>query len=92
MFKTVLTAAAATLAFAPAMAQADETYQFSHEGVAYTYTTEHKGDVIVVSGRSSINQPFRLVVKGERVTGTFNSQPVRFTHAAAGGNDALAAN
>lgn len=83
MFKTVLAAAAVTLAIAPAVAQADEARQFSHEGVNYTYTTSQQGKVTVINGRTSAGEPFRLFVKGEQVSGTFNNRPVNFTKAEA---------
>lgn len=92
MFKTVLTAAVATLAVAPAMAQAGEVRQFSQDGVNYVYTTEHKGEVTVINGRTSAGAPFRLYVKAQHVTGTFNNHPVNFTHAETDHAGALAAN
>jgi hypothetical protein len=79
MFKTVFVAAAATLAMAPAVAQASDARQFSHEGVNYTYTSSQKGDVTLITGHSSAGEPFRLYVKGERVTGTYNNRSVNFT-------------
>lgn len=92
MFKTVLTAAVATLALAPALANASELRQFSQDGVSYTYTAEQKGEVTVIAGRASTGQPFRLLVKGQRVTGTFNDHSVAFTRAEAGQSETLAAN
>lgn len=83
MFKTILAIAATTLTIAPAVAQASEARQFSHEGVNYAYTTEQKGDVTVINGRTSSGEPFRLFVKGERVTGSFNNHSVSFTKAEA---------
>ena len=83
MIKTVLSAALATLALVPAAAQAGDARQFSHEGVNYAYTTRQKGDVTVIEGRTSGGEPFRLFVKGDRITGTFNSSNVSFTKAEA---------
>lgn len=79
MFKTVFTAAVLTLSVAPAVAQADEARAFSHEGVNYSYTTEQKGKVTVIDGATSAGVPFRLYVKGGRVSGTYNSRYVSFT-------------
>ena len=81
MLKTVFTVAA--LLAAPAVAQANEAREFSHEGVNYAYTTEQKGKATVISGNSSSGVPFRLVVKGDRVSGTYNSRYVSFTKAEA---------
>ncbi|MCJ2186598.1 hypothetical protein [Novosphingobium beihaiensis] len=79
MFKTIFATAAVSLLAVPAAAQASEARQFSHEGVDYTYTTAQKGKVTVINGHTKSGVPFRLFVKGERVTGTYNSRPVSFT-------------
>ncbi|MEJ2456649.1 MAG: hypothetical protein P8Y58_00300 [Novosphingobium sp.] len=81
MFKTICATAAVSLLSVPAVAQASEARQFSHEGVDYTYTTAQKGKVTVIDGRTASGVPFRLFVKGERVTGTYNDRPVNFTTA-----------
>lgn len=83
MFKFVLATAAAALTIVPAVAQAGEAREFSHEGVNYAYTTEQKGKVTVINGTTSAGEPFRLYVKGERVTGTYNDHYVSFTKAEA---------
>ena len=78
MIKTILIA---TLALTPAVAAASESAEFTHEGTNYAYTTEKRGDVTVITGRSSSGEPFRLTVKGNRVTGTYDSRSVSFTTA-----------
>lgn len=78
MIKTILFA---TLALTPAVAVASESAEFTHEGTNYAYTAEQKGDATVIKGRSSAGEPFHLVVKGNRVTGTYNNQSVSFTKA-----------
>ncbi|MFC0205931.1 hypothetical protein [Novosphingobium soli] len=83
MFKTILAATAATLLTAPVAAHADDSRAFSHEGVNYSYTTEQKGKVTVIDGATSAGVPFRLYVKGGRVTGTYNNRYVSFTTAEA---------
>ncbi|WP_285021220.1 hypothetical protein [Novosphingobium sp. fls2-241-R2A-195] len=83
MFKTVLASAAVALLAIPAVAQADDSREFSHEGVNYNYTTAQKGKVTVIDGATSAGIPFRLYVKGGRVTGTYNSRYVSFTTAEA---------
>jgi hypothetical protein len=83
MFKTILASMTVTLAAIPAIAYADDAREFSHEGVNYAYTTEQKGNVTVINGTSSAGAPFRLYVKGGRVTGTYNSRSVSFTTAEA---------
>jgi hypothetical protein len=83
MFKTILASMTVTLAAIPAIAYADDAREFSHEGVNYAYTTAQKGNVTVIDGTSSTGAPFRLYVKGGRVTGTYNSRAVSFTTAEA---------
>ncbi|MYL99759.1 hypothetical protein GR702_18535 [Novosphingobium sp. FGD1] len=83
MFKTVLATAAVALLAVPAVASADEAREFSHEGVNYAYTTEQKGKVTVINGATSAGVPFRLYVKGDRVSGTYNSRNVSFSTAEA---------
>lgn len=90
MFKTIIAATAVSLAAVPAVAHASDAREFSHEGVDYTYTTAQKGSVTVINGHTTAGIPFRLFVKGERVTGTYNNRPVSFTTADASnalGND-----
>ncbi|MBH0114290.1 hypothetical protein I5E68_15195 [Novosphingobium sp. YJ-S2-02] len=81
MFKTVFATATLVLAAAPAVAQADDARNFSHEGVDYAYTSEKKGNVTVIEGKASGNVPFRLYVKGDHISGTFNNRYVSFSKA-----------
>ncbi|SFG15549.1 hypothetical protein SAMN05518801_108143 [Novosphingobium sp. CF614] len=81
MFKSIFGTVAATLAILPAVAHAGEAHEFSHEGVNYAYTAEQKDGVTVIKGRTSAGEPFRLAVKGNRVTGTFDDHYVSFTKA-----------
>ena len=83
MFKTVFASAAIALLAVPAAAHADDSREFSHEGVNYTYTTAQKGKVTVINGTTSAGVPFRLYVKGGRVSGTYNSRYVSFMTAEA---------
>ncbi|KQM21406.1 hypothetical protein [Novosphingobium sp. Leaf2] len=83
MFKTILATAAVTFAVVPALAQADEARQFSHEGTTYAYSAEQKGKTTVISGNSSQGAPFRLYVTDGQVRGTYNGQRVSFTTAEA---------
>lgn len=74
-------AAVATVAVsAPAFAQADAaTQSFVRNGVEYTYTMENKGNAQILSGTANHGtHPFRLIVRDNLVTGTFDNQPVRF--------------
>ena len=80
MFKTIIATAAAFLVL-PAVAHAGEARQFSHEGVDYSYSTTQKGNSTVIDGRTSLGVPFHLFVRGERVTGTYDSHYVSFTKA-----------
>lgn len=47
------------------------------EGVAYTYTVSYKDDARIIEGTSS-NGRYRLVVKGDRVSGFVNGRAVSF--------------
>lgn len=78
MFKTVFTAAIA-LAALPAAAYAEDARSFSHEGVDYVYTAQQKGKATVIEGTATGGVPFRLVVSGNRVTGTYNFNNVNFS-------------
>lgn len=71
-------AAVALAVFPVAAAHAEDARSFSRDGVDYTYTAEQNGNETVIKGTASGNVPFRLVVSGDRVTGTYNSQPVSF--------------
>lgn len=71
----IATAAAAVAASAPAAAET----RFEHDGYTYVYKAEAKGDRQIVSGhRFPGNAPFRLVVRGDKVSGTSNGVPVSF--------------
>lgn len=78
MFKTVFTTAIA-LAALPAAAHAEDARSFSHEGVDYVYTAQQKGKATVIEGTATGGVPFRLVVSGNRVTGTYNFNNVNFS-------------
>lgn len=78
MIKSIFAASAVALLTVPAVAQADETREFSHEGVNYAYNTEQKGKVTVINGETSSGERFRLYVKGDRVNGTYNNRSVTF--------------
>lgn len=61
----------------PSLAQA-ETVKFDRDGVHYTYKTATQKDATVLSGMADGTTPFRLVVKGDRVTGWFGRSSVDF--------------
>lgn len=73
--KTLAIAAGALLL--PAAAQA-ETRAFERDGVNYSYVETAENGRTVLVGKAD-NVPFRLIVRGERVTGRYNSKPVSFT-------------
>ncbi|GAM05397.1 MULTISPECIES: hypothetical protein [Novosphingobium] len=79
MFKSIFTAAAVAAVALPAAAQASEARNFSHEGVDYAYTSQQKGKITVIEGKAEGRVPFRLYVKGDRVTGMYNNRYVSFT-------------
>lgn len=79
MFKSIFATVAVAAIALPAAAQASEARNFSHEGVDYAYTSEQKGSVTVIEGTAEGRVPFRLYVKGNRVTGMYNNRYVSFT-------------
>ncbi|MCJ2183756.1 hypothetical protein MTR62_13800 [Novosphingobium sp. 1949] len=90
MFKTIFASVAVAAVALPAVAQASEARNFSHEGVDYAYTSQKKGDVTVIEGKAEGRVPFRLYVKGDRVTGMYNNRYVSFTKAEVEHDSALA--
>ncbi len=66
---------------APAAAHAADKETFVRDGVTYTYTSTVAADGSTVLSGEAGGKPFRLVVKGEAVSGEFNYAPVRFTTA-----------
>lgn len=79
MLRKLIFAAAALVAL-PASAQAESvTRAFTYDGVDYTYTTNMTGDVRAVEGIAGNGKRFKLIVRGSRVSGTFNNRPVHFT-------------
>lgn len=66
---------------APAVAHAADKETFVRDGVTYTYTSTVTADGRTVLSGDAGGKPFRLVVKGESVSGEFNYAPVRFTTA-----------
>jgi len=75
----VLAAAFAALTSTIGLAQAPEQ-RFTHAGKTYAYTRTDLGNGRqVIAGRSGRDQkPFRLVVRGDRVSGTVGNVPVGF--------------
>ncbi|WP_293876641.1 MULTISPECIES: hypothetical protein [unclassified Sphingomonas] len=81
----ILATVAATLTSTIGMAREGER-SFQHEGQTYVYTTSVANDRQVISGRRyPSGAPFRLVVRGNRVTGTAGGVPVSFRTADAKG-------
>ena len=76
MTKFLFAAAAATLAFA-APATAKERV-FTHEGVTYAYTATPASEGLVLEGKASKGGKFRLVVKGNWVSGYAGGARVTF--------------
>lgn len=76
MTKLLIAAAAATIAFA-APAIAGERV-FTHEGVTYSYTATPSDKGVVLEGEASKGGKFRLVVKGDWVSGYAGGGRVSF--------------
>jgi hypothetical protein len=79
---TALTALTATIGMAREPEQ-----RFTYEGKTYTYTstTAAGGRQIIEGHRLSDNTRFRLIVRGDRVTGMSGNTPVSFNIAEARG-------
>ena len=92
--RKLIIAAAALAAFAPlaAAAQGDEQKSFQHERDTYVYETETRGDATIITGRRIGGDRFRLVHKGNRVTGQVGGTPVAFKAPAGGIVSVAAAN
>lgn len=81
----ILATVAATLTSTIGMAREGER-TFQHEGQTYVYTSTVSDGRQVISGRRyPAGAPFRLVVRGNRVTGTAGGVPVSFKTADAKG-------
>jgi len=90
-----LAAAAAWFTVAAPANAADAEQSFQHDGYTYVYKTSQgaNGAKLITGQRLPDRAPFRLVVKGHRVTGTSGNAPVAFDTAqakgAAGGMTAI---
>jgi hypothetical protein len=71
-------AIAASALLLPAIAQAED-YTIERDGVTYVYTVKTDKDRTVISGTADRFTPFRLVVRGQRVTGEYNGKQVAFS-------------
>lgn len=80
MFKTFLQIAAATVTVVATPAFAETEHRsFERDGVDYTYTAKTNGNIRIVDGTAYAGRvPFRLYVRANSVTGTFNGKPVDF--------------
>lgn len=61
----------------PALAHAEEAQTFIRDGVTYSYSKTVEHGATVLTGTAD-NRAFRLVIKGDQVTGKFGLQSVRF--------------
>ncbi len=88
----ILTAAAAALTSSIGVA-AEGRQSFVHDGSTYVYTSSVQAGRQVIDGRRlPSGQPFHLVVKGDRVSGTSGGVPVSFkTKEASGAAGGIAA-
>ena len=74
----ILATIAAALTSTIGMAREGER-TFEHDGQTYVYTTTVANDRQIITGRRfPSGAPFRLVVRGDRVTGTAGGVPVSF--------------
>lgn len=73
--KTFALAAAASL---PAVAHAEDKV-IERDGVRYEYNVKTEKGRTVITGTADRLTPFRLIVRGDRVTGEYNGKQVAFT-------------
>jgi hypothetical protein len=62
----------------PAIAHAED-YTIQRDGVTYEYNVSTEKDRTVITGTADRMTPFRLVVRGQRVTGEYNGKQVAFS-------------
>jgi hypothetical protein len=62
----------------PAVAHAED-YAIERDGVNYVYTVSAEKGRTVITGTADRLTPFRLVVRGGRVTGEYNHRQVAFS-------------
>lgn len=78
MLKFALATVVALTASSAALA-ADGEHSFTRDGQTYVYTAVDKGDSVVLSGRQvTTGNAFRLVVRGDTITGESGGVPVSF--------------
>ena len=68
----------AALLLLPAAAHAGD-HTFERDGVSYAFTKSVENGKTVITGKADNRVPFRLVVRGQRVTGQYNGTPVEFS-------------
>lgn len=76
MTRTLIAAAAATIAFAAPAFGAERS--FTHDGVTYHYTVSPKGEARVLEGKASTGSTFRLTVRDGWVNGYVANARVSF--------------
>jgi len=78
MMKFALAAVVALTATTAAVA-ADGEHSFTRDGQTYVYTAVDKGDSVVLTGRQlTSGNDFRLVVRGDTISGQSGGVPVSF--------------
>jgi hypothetical protein len=78
MMKFALAAVVALTATTAAVA-ADGEHSFTRDGQTYVYTAVDKGDSVVLQGRQlTSGNTFRLVVRGDAISGQSAGVPVSF--------------
>jgi hypothetical protein len=71
-------ALAASAALLPTLAHAED-HAHERDGVSYVYTVSTQNGRTVIAGTADRTTPFRLVVRGQRVTGEYNHKTVEFS-------------
>ncbi|MBV1690834.1 hypothetical protein KRR38_24935 [Novosphingobium sp. G106] len=78
-------ALAASAIALPALAQAET---IERDGVTYEYSVKTEKNRTVITGKADRQTPFRLVVRGQRVSGEYNGKQVAFSLSEARANAA----
>ncbi len=90
--RNLITAAAALAVLAPVAVQAQDRTTFEHGRNTYVYQTETRDGATIITGRRMGGERFRLVHKGQRVTGNVGGTPVSFQAPQSGAVTVLTAN
>jgi hypothetical protein len=79
MVRTLFAAAAVAALFTTSAIAGEAEQRFVKDGVSYTYTVSKQGSATVFEGTAN-GEPFRYVLKGDKVTGEVGKSYVSFEY------------